>query len=396
MLHKATSALGRIMHSKKVIVVSASGKKVELIPPVVLDPPDFGPTGLIWTTIETITIDEDFKYYNSELTGNPKVDLQIIYGSKDVHNSVGILTRPTEDNIAKIKRNYDISLTKCEDTYLINNGRHRIVYLKHYYADCYPYCDTEEALKALKQKVTIPVRINKRLEDRQINEILIFLKEKYEKMYIYKTDVLNDNPELAIFYEGSLYYVKNKEEITDFYQRIELGEDLSEYKLLILEDITYPDINRVFEELHNLYGNNIYQLSYIGLIRLLKLTPLTIDGIPIKVEQLPLKKLYLKYLDMTTCYMICQTYDVDLPEDTSFQYSKFSKEHKIGIYLMQIINQHLEYKDLPWEEIFAILHQDPKLSQYDSDYLKDIAMEHGIRELLGDQIFVMKKKKKNG
>lgn len=393
MLNKATSALSKIMRSKKIIVVSSNGKRLEYIPPVVIEPPDFGPTGLIWTTIEQITIDEDFKYYNSELTGNPKVDLQLIYGSKDVHNSVGILTRPSEDNIARIKRNYDISLTKCDDTYLINNGRHRIVYLKHYFADCYQYCDTEEALNTLKQKVTIPVRINKRLEDRRINEILIFLKEKYEDMFIFKTDVLNDNPELAIFYEGSLYYVKNKDEIIDFYQRIELGEDLTEYKLLNLEPVTYPDINRVFEELHNIYGNHIYELSYIGLIRLLKLTPLYIDGISIKVEQLPLKKLYFKYLDMTTCYMICNTYDIDLPEDTSFQYSKFSKEHKIGIYLMQIINQHLEYKEYTWEQIFAILHEDPKLSQYDSDYLKDIAMEHGIRELLGDQIFTKKRKK---
>jgi hypothetical protein len=393
MLNKATGALSKIMRSKKIIVVSSNGKRLEYIPPVVIEPPDFGPTGLIWTTIEQITIDEDFKYYNSELTGNPKVDLQLIYGSKDVHNSIGILTRPSEDNIARIKRNYDISLTKCDDTYLINNGRHRIVYLKHYFADCYQYCDTEEALNTLKQKVTIPVRINKRLEDRRINEILIFLKEKYEDMFIFKTDVLNDNPELAIFYEDSLYYVKNKDEIIDFYQRIELGEDLTEYKLLNLEPVTYPDINRVFEELHNIYGNHIYELSYIGLIRLLKLTPLYIDGISIKVEQLPLKKLYFKYLDMTTCYMICNTYDIDLPEDTSFQYSKFSKEHKIGIYLMQIINQHLEYKEYTWEQIFAILHEDPKLSQYDSDYLKDIAMEHGIRELLGDQIFVKRKKK---
>ena len=157
MLNKATSALSKIMRSKKIIVVSSNGKRLEYIPPVVIEPPDFGPTGLIWTTIEQITIDEDFKYYNSELTGNPKVDLQLIYGSKDVHNSVGILTRPSEDNIARIKRNYDISLTKCDDTYLINNGRHRIVYLKHYFADCYQYCDTEEALNTLKQKVTIPI-----------------------------------------------------------------------------------------------------------------------------------------------------------------------------------------------------------------------------------------------
>ena len=83
--------------------ICISCKKIEITPPVVIEPPDFGPTGLIWTTCEQITIDDNFKYYNSELTGNPKVDLQLIYGSKDVHDSVGILTRPTEDNIAKIK-----------------------------------------------------------------------------------------------------------------------------------------------------------------------------------------------------------------------------------------------------------------------------------------------------
>ena len=171
MISKATSALSKMVQGKKVVVVAPKAKKMEICSPVKLDPPDFGPTGLIYTTCELITIDDEFKYYNFELTGNPKIDLQLIYGSKDAHNSIGILTRPSEDNIARIKRNHDISLTKCEDTYLINNGRHRIVYLKHYYEECSQYCDTQEALDTLKNKVTIPAKINKRIEDPQINEI---------------------------------------------------------------------------------------------------------------------------------------------------------------------------------------------------------------------------------
>ena len=133
-------------------------------------------------------------------------------------------------------------------------------------------------------------------------------------------------------------------------------------------------------------------MSYISFIRYLKLKPPIIDGTLIDIEQIPLMKLYMKYLEMTTCYMICKTYDVELPNGTNFSYSEYSKERQIGLYLMQIINQHLEYKDLKWEDIFEILHEDPKLKQYDSDYLKDIAMEYGIRVVLGEQIFTKKKK----
>ena len=356
------------------------------------EPRDFGPTGLVYTVYEPITVDEDFKYYNIELTGDPTIDLQIIYGSKDVHNSIGILTRPAEENIAKIKRNHDISLSLCDGTYIINNGRHRIVYLKHYYNNCVQYCDTEEALNTLKQNVTIPVRINKRIENRTINEILIDLKQKYENIIVFKDDVLTDNPELIIILDDILYYVKSYDEIIDFYKRVELGEDVSTYKIIGRKTPTYFDIDKLFSYIYNLVGKEIYNMSYISFIRYLKLKPPIIDGTLIDIEQIPLMKLYMKYLEMTTCYMICKTYDVELPNGTNFSYSEYSKERQIGLYLMQIINQHLEYKDLKWEDIYEILHEDPKLKQYDSDYLKDIAMEYGIRVVLGEQIFTKKKK----
>lgn len=377
---------------KNIILTSPKGKSFCVKEITLPEKRDFGPTGLTYSTVELLTIDENFKYYNQELTGDPKIDLQLIYGSKDVHDSIGILTRPTEDNIAKIKRNYDISLSLCDGTYIINNGRHRLVYLRHYYDDCVEYCDTEEALQNLKETVTIPVRVIKRIEDPLINEIIIYLKNKYEDITMMKANVLNNEPEIIIILNKSLYYLRTKEEIIEFYCKTEEQGDLSLFKMFNINETTFFDINKLFELLYETLGKELFNMSYIAILKYLKLNPPIIDGNIIPVENIALKRLYMKYLEMTQCYMICQTYDVELPNSTSFEYKTYSKEHKIGIYLMHIINQHLEYTDLTWEQIFTILHEDPKLKQYDSDYLKDIAIEHGIRLVLGEHIFTHKRK----
>lgn len=379
---------------KNIILTSPPGKSFCVKQIEIPEKRDFGPTGLTYTTCELLTIDDNFKYYNQELTGDPKIDLQLIYGSKDVHDSIGILTRPTEDNIAKIKRNYDISLSLCDGTYIINNGRHRLVYLRQYYDNCVEYCATEDALQQLKETVTIPVRVIKRIEDPLINEIIIYLKNKYEDIVLIKANVLNDEPEIIVMLNKSVYYLKTKEEIIDFYCKTEEVDDLSMYRIMISKEITFFDMNKLFEVLYISLGKELFNMSYVALLKYLSLNPPIIDGETINIENIALRRLYMKYLDMTTCYMICQTYDVELPDSTSFEYKTYSKEHKIGLYLMHIINQHLEYTNLTWEQIFTILHEDPKLKQYDSDYLKDIAIEHGIRLVLGEHIFVHKKKAK--
>lgn len=353
---------------------------------------DFGRSGLVYTTCELLTIDDTFNYYSSELIGDPFYDLPIIYGEKDTHNSVGILTRPAEENIAKIKRNHDISLFLCDDTYVINNGRHRLVYLQHYYKECAKYCDTEESLQSLKEQVTIPVRITKRIEDKEINDILLTLKDRYENISIYKSNILNDNLEIVITYNNSLFYLKNKTEIIDFFIRLELDDNTDIYKIMDINPNPYPDIEKIYAYLYSKVGQDLYTFSYITLIRYLMISPPTIDNQLITIDQIPLRKLYLKYLEMINCYMTCQTYDTDLPYGTDYSYSTHSKERKIGAYLMEIINNHPEYKYLKWPEIFEILHEDSKLKQYDNEYLKDISIEHGIRLVLGEQIFTKKLK----
>ena len=74
------------------------------------------------------------------------------------------------------------------------------------------------------------------------------------------------------------------------------------------------------------------------------------------------------------------------------------KKNLIKILLLIFILQFAIFIEraeaVTWEQIFTILHKDPKLKQYDSDYLKDIAIEHGIRLVLGEHIFVHKKKAK--
>ena len=196
---------------------------------------DFGLTALTYAVYESIPIDNTFNYYQCELTGNASVDLHIIYGTRDTHDSTKILTKPIFQNIAKIKRNYDITLTKLDNTYIIVNGRHRIIYLKNFYEENEIGCLTKEELNTLKELVTIPAKVTKRIEDREVNEIIANLIKNYYGIFIQKANFLNDLPELIIIYKSTLCYVKNKEELIDFYNKLSKMQSVNEYKLVVNE-----------------------------------------------------------------------------------------------------------------------------------------------------------------
>lgn len=348
---------------------------------------DFGLTALTYTVYESIPIDNTFNYYHSELTGNANVDLHIIYGTRDTHDSIKTLKKPILENIAKIKRNYDITLTKFDNTYLIANGRHRIIYLKNFYEENEIGCLNKEELNKLKELVTIPVKVTKRIEDKEINEIIDNLTKNYYGIFIQKANFLNDLPELIIIYKRTLCYIKTKEELIDFYNKLTTFKSIEEYKLVLNESDRYNDVDKIFEILYERMNNAIYQMNYIDIVNYLKENPISIEGIIIPIERINLKYLYAKYVEMVTTYTLCTSRGEELPTSTDFASAFYSNQRRLGKIIMSLIYENPDYKKLSWDEFYEILHEHPKLNRYDSEYLKDIAIENGYQILLKGHFF---------
>lgn len=352
----------------------------------------FGSSPITYTVYEEVTIDDKFNYYHIDLTGIPHLDYQLIYGEKDTHDSQRILEKPLLENVAKIKRNYDITLSYFDNTYIISNGRHRILYLKNYYLENEVGCANKKELQELKSLVTIPAKVTKRIEDKEINNIVKDLRSRFVGIFIYKSNYLNDLPELIILYKQSLYFVKTKEELIDFYNLIIEQKSIDDYKIVVNEKETTTDVDRVFEEMYKILKEEIYQMSYITIVRYLALNPITIDDKIVPIEKINLKFLYSKYIEMVTAYTLCTSRHEELPNHTDFASAFYINQRKIGNLIMEILYSDANFSKLTWDEFYIILHQHPLLAKYDSEYLKDIAIENGYKILLKNGFFIKPKK----
>ena len=172
----------------------------------------FEDTAFWYSTTDLVKFDSDFLYYHSNLTGNLGVDFYNLYHDERYNNNPNSpLNRPFYENLEHILRVNDIDITRIGNLHVIGNGRHRILYLMSFDCDC-----------------KIPVGVNKRIEDKEFNEILLRLKSKY-KLWFNKNSIYNDDPDIIINYDGKTYNVKNKEELKRFEELLDKGELLDEF-----------------------------------------------------------------------------------------------------------------------------------------------------------------------
>lgn len=172
----------------------------------------FEDTAFWYSTTDLVKFDSEFLYYHSNLTGNVEVDFYNLYNDeryKDNPNSP--LNKPFYENLDHILRVNDIDITRIGNLHVIGNGRHRILYLMYFDCDC-----------------KIPVSVTKRIEDKEFNEILLRLKDKY-KLSFNKNNIFNDDPDIIINYERKTYNVKNKDELKRFEELLDRGESIEEF-----------------------------------------------------------------------------------------------------------------------------------------------------------------------
>jgi len=85
---------------------------------------------------------------------------------------------------------------------IIANGRHRIIYILYN-----------------RTPIVIPAKVTRRIKDKETNIILNKLKEMFG-ISTYKNNILNDEPNILLAFNGLLYEVKDKKTLLEFYDNI--------------------------------------------------------------------------------------------------------------------------------------------------------------------------------
>lgn len=175
----------------------------------------FDDVALTYVRTEDLEIDPDiFIYYNSGLYGEVYEDYRLLYNDERYSNNnfrLSPLYRSFEENLADIRMKNDIQLRKYGNVYEIENGRHRLLYL----------------LRA-SEKVTIPVHITRRIEDEDFNKTLNALKKDFG-VRAYKNNLLDDEPNILIEYDGIAYEVPDIESLHVFSDNIRNGRSNEEF-----------------------------------------------------------------------------------------------------------------------------------------------------------------------
>ena len=159
----------------------------------------FDEVGLSYTRPELVRLDSTFRYRYADSTGIVSEDYNMLCRDERYSsNADSPYKRSFSENLNSIVENNDIRITKNGGLYEIYNGRHRLLYLLNNGSS-----------------LDIPCLVTKRFEDREVNLLLLELKNKYHASF-HKNSIFNDDIDVLIIIEDRMYNIKNKDELFDF------------------------------------------------------------------------------------------------------------------------------------------------------------------------------------
>lgn len=321
-----------------------------------------------YSRLELLSIDDTFDYCHENLTGNPEEDILLIYAQFDFHDSKDNLTNTFEDNIEKIKNNSDIRAIKIAGKYHIKNGRHRLVYLKHYYQMNQAYYKSSNLIHKLKEKVTIPIYVEYYIEDKEVNEILTKLKSRLGEISILKLNPNNDKINLLLSTKNATYIFYDKEDLVSFYNGILIPEKVARYKVSNRTELIGMNYENLMKIIHNNIGKEIYQMSFTDLIKYIKKNPLLVDGHTILLDNIDLTRLHKIHTTISDCVrksIIFENYSIE----QGLNYLKNDIEilqNELTIFL----SEHPAYNRLNEEELIIIIQNNELFRRYTPEEIK--------------------------
>ena len=326
---------------------------------------------------ENVKIDDSFKYYHFELTGNLSKDFKYLYGRNDIHNSKNILNHSLVDNVLRIRRSHDIMLHKKDDVYTIYNGRHRLVYLSYYYHKIYPTNGFEA-----------PAIVTREFEDDKINGILEALMNDFEAK-IYKYNYYDDEAAFCIVLENNIYVVNNASELEEFYTSINTDKSKFHYSKLI--DRTKIVFNELFKKISEMVGDKFFEMTFLDLLNFIRDEEIFVNGSKVEVENLDINNFYNYYFDISHNVQYCRIHNHEIPNGVGVLNAIFLPINRCGHMIMEFLYENTEYKNLTWRELYEIIHVFPEFEEFDSTLLLESAKRFGYVE--GSGKGVQKRKK---
>ena len=213
-----------------------------------------------YSRYELFEIGKESKYVGAGLTGNFDNDFMTLYGDERYtgNNFVNSpIKNSVHENLSSIKRKNDIKIFLVGDTFSIENGRHRLVYIINHFGT-----------------IKIPLYVTRIIEDNEFNKLLFSLKDM-GITHFFKNNALNDEPNIFICKDDMAYVVRGKDELKKFSEKIENKESLDEFEsfnLILKNDpVEYNDKLKYKLEIIKMCkksGNQILNQDFSELVKM--------------------------------------------------------------------------------------------------------------------------------
>lgn len=331
-----------------------------------------------YSRYENLDVTSEFEYTNSELTQDINYDIDLIYGNLDTNNSREKVDRNPYKNIDFIKSRDDVHVRKTNGKYHIRNGRHRLLYLKHFYVSNYHTYQELNELEKLHNLVTIPASVERAIESPHINDTISKIKELCPKTIFLKTNINNDEPELLIIFDNKTYITKNEQELDELYNLLSNNNLDNKYYIGInssLHNINYEDL---IDYLIVTLKEKIYDMSLTDIIRYLTTSGFYQDNKYYLVSDLNYFYLYFEYVDLQHYIQIRRLFnkDINIIEETE---DKLLKK-EIGERILSLIKDNPDLLDLEWKDFYEIISSIEEFKQYTPDFLESAANYAGYQK----------------
>lgn len=335
--------------------------------------------GTQYSRYEEISVTDLFEYTNPEFTGDINYDIDLIYGQLDSNKSRKAALEDVGKNIESIKQRDDIIVRKNGNKYEIRNGRHRILYLKHFYMSNYASYKKDGILNRLQRYVTIPMNVESSIQDKLANEYLLKLYLLNPKIQIYKTNINNDYPNIIVVLNNRIYSLPDTNSIIEFHNYISNSIFNNKYYIGENDPTRYQEYQKLFDYLVISLKEKIFTMDLLDIIKHLLTQGITLENTNYPITKLNIQTIYSAYVDFQHNIQLNRIFKTnkDLIKKTEDKY----KINKIGSIIMTIIKNNPHLIELSWDDFYQILITYPELSQYDEELLKDSADHAGYQKL---------------
>lgn len=356
------------LHNQKIKegtkVSLSDGKNYELPPKETKQYSSFS-----YSRFELISITSEFVYSNQEFTQDVFYDIDFIYGKYDGNNSRRAVTKNFSEDMAAIRHKTDIKVRQRGDTYEISNGRHRILYVKHFYLQNYSFYKNANKLDKLKKMTTLPMQVERTIEDPDMINDLRQLENADPTIRIYKIDLNHDLPEILIIYKSKIYKITNKEELHILTSTLLQCGESSVYYIGDNNESNEFNYRKIIESLILILKEQIYSMNLLDIYEYLIANGFTIDNTYHKPSKLNLSYLYHEYCDLQNKIQLSRI--TNRPLDLVSEVENKIKLEEISSYITEIITDNPEYLNLDWPEFLEILRLYPKLMPYTDNFLQE-------------------------